>query len=291
MTQRNTLMGMGMGDNRTRRLARRPSGARRTTLGHAPPALLQAASRALVPRPEVLDMAEALAVYEESQREECLGPIISDGLVSDGRIDPSLSVLVNPHGKVAEAYRALFYHLSATAEPRRIMVSASDESEESAVCAANLALAIGHCSDERVLLVEARFAKPRAAQLFGYTPSECFGERLARHRRHIEEPWRIAHLMDTNLSIVAVDPSRHAAPALDALALREVTLHFMRNGFSYIVIDGPPAVDGSDARYAGYGVDGVLLVAHSKQTRTRNVRRAMALLDGTPVLGCALVDV
>lgn len=284
---------MGIGDHHTRRLARRPSGARRTTLGYAPPAFLQAAGRALVPRPvEVIDAEDALVVYEEApRREECLGPIISDGLVSDGRIDPRLAVIHDPRGKVAEAYRALFYHVSATCEPRRIMVCASEESEESAVCAANLALAIGHSSDERVLLVEARLAKPRAAALFGYTPSECFGERLAQHRRHIDAPWRIAHLMDTNLSIVAVDPTRNSAAALDTLALREVMLHFMRNGFSYVVVDGPAAVEGSDARYAGHGVDGVLLVAHSQQSRTRNIRRAMSVLEGTPILGCALVDV
>ncbi|MEQ9321269.1 MAG: hypothetical protein RIF41_19050, partial [Polyangiaceae bacterium] len=148
-----------------------------------------------------------------------VGRLIIEHLDQDGPVDPRLVLLSDGRGQAAEAYRALFYRLGASSDARALLVATTSEEEDGSVCAANLALAMALGSDERVLLIETRFSQPRLANLFGYVPSECFGRRLAKHRREPMAPWRIAQLGGTELCVLALDPHQQTPPALDAQAL------------------------------------------------------------------------
>jgi Mrp family chromosome partitioning ATPase len=204
-------------------------------------------------------------------------------------IPPELALIASPRGQVAEAYRALHYRIGASSDARIIMVTTSADDEACAESAANLALAIAEES-ERVLLVEAHFARPRIATLLGYLPSECFARRLARHRKTPEAPWRVAQLADTNLGVLAVNPTQATAPALDAQTLGAVLESFRDDGYEHIIVSGPPVTEHSDARFVARSVEGVVMCIHQGKSRQRVVRRAVDLLGVTPLLGYVLVE-
>lgn len=216
-----------------------------------------------------------------------LGRIITEHL-EDGPVDDRLVMLTDHNSPAAEAYRALFYRLGATTEARTFMVTTPSDEQDSSICAANLALAIALGSEERVLLVETRFQPPSLADLFAYQPSECFGRRLADHRRRPDAPWRVAQLSDTGLSLLCLDPRRAVPPALDAQALKEVIDGLYASGFSYIIVDAPALTKGSDARFVSRCVDGTILAVHGGRTRQRQIDESIAALDGSPLVGYAM---
>jgi Mrp family chromosome partitioning ATPase len=219
-----------------------------------------------------------------------VGRLVFEHLADDGPVDERLVMLSASESEQAEAYRTLFYRLGATSDARTILVTTSSEEEDSSVCAANLALAIALAGDDRVLLIETRFKQPRQARLFGYVPSECFGRRLIKHRREGNAAWQIAQLGETNLCLLTIDPEQTTTPALDAQALAEVVGRFKKAGFGYLILDGPPAIPGSDAGYVSRCVEGALIAVNDKQSRSRQLRRSVEVLGDTPVLGMVMLE-
>jgi Mrp family chromosome partitioning ATPase len=263
-----------------------PAAARTPPL---PPALPKLPASTPPPLPASAGPPQATPARNDA-RPARIGEVVGEPVdFSAETCDPRLPFITDPRGPVAEAYRTLFFRLSATSEAGIIMVTCSAAQENSAVSAANLALAASEASDEPVLLVEARFDNARAARLFGFHPSECFGRRLARHRRQPSAQWRVAQLR-RNLFVLAVDPSQSTAPALDAQALAEVLDMFRAQGFRHVIVDGPPATPTSDARYVARCVEGVVLVIEAGVSRKAAVRRALQVLGGAPVLGYLLLE-
>lgn len=219
-----------------------------------------------------------------------VGRLIIEHLDEEGPVDPRLVMLSDSRGRAAEAYRALFYRLGASTDAQAVMVASTSEEEDGAVCAANLALAMALGSDERVLLLETRFMQPRLANLFGYVPSECFGRRLSKHRREPDAPWRIAQLGGTELCVLALDPNQQTPPALDAQALADVVEGFADGGFRYIVIDGPPLTADTDARFVARCSEGVVVPVVAGKTRQRQLRKALEIIAGVPLLGYVMLE-
>jgi len=219
-----------------------------------------------------------------------VGRVILEHLDQDGPVDARLVMLSESHGAAAEAYRALFFRLGASSDAHSIMVATSSEEEDGSACAANLALAMALGSDERVLLIETRFKQPRLADLFGYVPSECFGRRLAKHRRDPEAPWRMAQLGDSGLCVLALDPQQKTPPALDAQALADVVEGFLANGFGYVVIDGPPLTDDTDARFVARCAEGVVIAVVAGRSRQRRLRKGLEIISGVPLLGYVMLE-
>ena len=219
-----------------------------------------------------------------------MGRLIIEHLDQDGPVDPRLVLLSNGRGPAAEAYRALFYRLGASSDAKSVTVATTSVEEDGSVCAANLALAMALGSDERVLLVETRFMQPRLANLFGYVPSECFGRRLAKHRREPGAPWRIAQLGGTELCVLALDPNQQTPPALDAQALADVIAGFAEGGFRYLVIDGPPLTPDTDAQFVVRCSDGVVIPVVAGKTRQRHLRRGIEIISGVPLLGYVMLQ-
>ena len=219
-----------------------------------------------------------------------MGRLVIEHLDQDGPVDPRLVMLSDGRGQAAEAYRALFFRLGASSDAKAVMVATSSAEEDGSVCAANLALAMALGSDERVLLLETRFKQPRLANLFGYVPSECFGRRLAKHRREPDAPWRLAQLGGTELCLLALDPNQQTPPALDAQALADVVEGFSNGGFRYIVVDGPPLTADTDARFVARCCDGLVICVVAGESRQRHLRKSLEIVAGVPVLGYVMLE-
>ncbi|MCA9618077.1 MAG: hypothetical protein KC731_03590 [Myxococcales bacterium] len=218
-----------------------------------------------------------------------LGPILTDRLDPQGPLDPRLVMVHDPDGPAAEAYRALFFRLGATSDTPCLMVTSSSKEEDGSVCAANLALTMAQGLDKKILLIETRFTEPKLAALFRYVPSECVGRRLASHRRDPYAPWTVTRFGDTNLHLLSVIPGQATAPALDAQALADVVNHFLHEEFRYVILDGPAAVEDSDARYVARCADGVVMAVFAGVSRQRNLRAAKEVLGTSPVVGYVLL--
>jgi Mrp family chromosome partitioning ATPase len=202
--------------------------------------------------------------------------------------DERLVMLSHPEGQRAEAYRALYYRLDALASARSFLVTSPGPGQGASSCAANLALAMAEGANAPVLLVEARFARPTHASMFGFEPTKCFSRRLAHHRRRSREPWPTAELDGTNLHILAADAKARSRAALDPRALAEVVDIFVRR-YAYVVIDGPPTTDDSDARFIAPALDGVVMTILSGITRERQIKRALELLAPVTPVGYLLL--
>lgn len=219
-----------------------------------------------------------------------LGRILTEHLVVDDTLDPRLAPISEPRGPVTEAYRSLFFRLCATSDAHSIMVAPASAEQDASVCAANLALTMAMASGGEVLLIETSFASPGLANLFGYRPSDCFGRRLARHRRAPDAPWRIAKLGNSSLNLLTVDPQAAVPPAMDARALAEVINSFRSGGFRHIVVAAPPLTKNSDARFVAKCVDGAVITIHAGDTRERDLKRSLDQLAPTPCLGTVFIE-
>jgi Mrp family chromosome partitioning ATPase len=209
------------------------------------------------------------------------------GLPDD--LDPRLVMLRDPFSRGADAYRALRHRLSSGGDPRIIAVTSAGPGEGKSTCAINLAAALREGARGRVLLCEANVRRPKLAQMLGFTPPECFGIQLARHRRAPLEAW-IAVEQVAPLHVMAVDPSSTNVPLLDPVAFSIAMDRLRVAGYDYVVVDTPPVLGSADVNMISDSVDGVLFATLARKSTGKRLRQAIAQLGSTTVLGSVLLD-
>jgi len=204
-------------------------------------------------------------------------------------LDPRLVMARDPYSIRADAYRALRHRLSSSGDPRIIAVSSARRGEGKTTCAINLAIALREGARGRVLLCEANLRAPTVAATLGFTPPECFGIQLARHRRDPLEPW-IAVEQIPPLHVMAVNPYANRAPLLDPVAFSIAMDRLRLAGYDYIVVDTPPVLGSADVNMIADSVDGVLLTAWARKSTGRGLRQAIDQIGSASVLGAVMMD-
>jgi Mrp family chromosome partitioning ATPase len=248
----------------------------------------------LRPANRVLEAAPAnllpAAQHEEIVRaNQQSSPVVILEEVEPARpLDPRLVVLADPSSPQARSYRLLQHRLIATSDPRVIAVTSARPGEGKTTCAANLALTLADETFARVLLVEANTRRPGLAEAFGFSPADSLINRL-QQERDAKPPYFVARVRGTRLHVAALQVDAARDTRLDRLLLG-LALSELRNFYQYIVLDGAAVFDSPDADVAGECADGVLVTARARKSQRRDVRRAIAQLSPTPVLGVVLLD-
>ena len=162
----------------------------------------------------------------------------------------------------------------------RILVCSANPNEGKTYCAINLALSMATEKDNRVLLVDADFAKPSVLQTLGMENSPGLMDALADPS--IDAEGLIIQTDIPGLSILpAGAQTNQDTEYLAAQRTAEVIEQLTRNDPSRIVIfDSPPALAASPASVLALHVGQILMIVHADVTTDSALRDALGLLGG-----------
>lgn len=187
----------------------------------------------------------------------------------------------NPGGRVAESVRqtaAALKFVDMEGTRRLLLVSSASASEgkSSVAVALSLTLAdVGH----RVLLVDADLRRPSIAELTGLEGAVGLTTVLLGDATVAEAVQVWGH---EGLHVLPSGPKPpNPGHVLSSDRVRAI-LDRARDSYEYVIVDTAPLLAVSDALWLARSADGTILVARADRTRRDAVRRATALLEGTP---------
>ena len=162
----------------------------------------------------------------------------------------------------------------------RILVCSASPNEGKTYCAINLALSMASEKDNRVLLVDADFAKPSVLSTLGINTHRGFMDALAD--RHCDVESLVIETDIDGLSILpAGSQTNQDTEYLAAARTAEIIEQLTRNDPSRIIIfDSPPALAASPASVLALHVGQMLMVVNADVTTDSALRDALNLLSG-----------
>jgi exopolysaccharide/PEP-CTERM locus tyrosine autokinase len=196
------------------------------------------------------------------------GPVT--GLSEEFRIVKRQLLLAARGGKGVEAIE----------HGERILICSANPNEGKTFCAVNLALSMASEKDNRVLLVDADFAKPSVLSRLGIAGELGLMDALADPAINVEDL-----VIETDVDGLSVLPAgkqtnqdtEYLAAARTAAVLNQLTVH---DPARIIIFDSPPALAASPASVLALHVGQAVMVVHADVTTDTALRDALSLLSG-----------
>lgn len=195
----------------------------------------------------------------------------------------------HPFSTVMETYRMLraAILLSRPGEPpKTILFTSAVHGEGKTVTTVNSAFVFAQMGVQ-VLLIDADLRRPDCHRVLRMDNGPGLTEVLTGQRgpREVISPTAISHL--SLLSAGSLPPN--PAELVGSKTMQE-TIAFLKEHYSYILIDSPPVMQVSDAVLLSTMVEGVVLVVSGQQTPKDVIREARARLSyaRAKVLGVVL---
>lgn len=162
----------------------------------------------------------------------------------------------------------------------RILVCSAHPNEGKTYCAINLALSMASEKDNRVLLVDADFAKPSVLSTLGIESGPGFMDALADDKVDAE-----TFIIETDIEGLSILPAgartNQDTEYLAAARTAQIIDDLARNDPSRIIIfDSPPALAASPASVLALHVGQVLMIVGADETTDGALRDALSLLNG-----------
>lgn len=201
--------------------------------------------------------------------------------------------LIDPDGPVtglSEEFRIVKRQLLLAArggkglEPvdrgERILICSAHPNEGKTFCAINLALSMASEKDNRVLLVDADFAKPSVLARLGIPGSPGLMDALADPSVDVED-----YVIATDIDGLSILPAgaqtnqdtEYLAASRAAAVLDQLTAH---DPARIIIFDSPPALAASPASVLALQVGQTVVVVNADVTTDSALRDALSLLSG-----------
>jgi capsular exopolysaccharide synthesis family protein len=166
-----------------------------------------------------------------------------------------------------------------------VAVTSPNVEDGKTTTAINLAGALAHAPDARVLLVEVDFRRPTATRYLGLDGAGSRGLVDAILDPAVGLTDIVRRRPPFNLSLAPAGDSAVAPyEILGSPRLGEL-LEEARGSYDYIVVDTPPLVPVPDCRLIGKWVDGFVVVVAADKTPRKLLEEALNLLDPAKVLG------
>jgi len=170
--------------------------------------------------------------------------------------------------------------------PKVILISSPMQGEGKTTVAVNLALALAHLG--KTCLLDADLRQPSVAQAFKIQASNGLTDNLKKSSTLIAT---LVHLSEhENLAVLpSGNVTQNPADLLSSLEMKNL-LDTLKKFYDYIVIDSPPVIPFSDARFLSSLADEVVLVGRYEVTTRRAMQRTTELLRevNAPVAGFVL---
>ena len=223
-----------------------------------------------------LDMLEKAddSVKSPDEAERALGLPVLGVIPGLPRSPQRLLIGSNDNSIIAESFRLLRSNVrfSNPDQPlRSIMVTSPASGEGKTTVAANLAIALA-ANGLRVILVDCDLRRASLAKLFGVENSRGLTS-VVVGEMPIEEA--LQQVQRENLRLLATGPTPpNPVEFLDSQRCHEV-LKELSGMADFVILDTPPASFLTDATVLCPQVDGVLIVARTRQTKQAAIRRVM----------------
>ena len=203
---------------------------------------------------------------------------------------PRLTLVENPGGPAAEAYRMLRNNLgfiNFEHDIKTILVTSAMPNEGKSTVAANLAVVLARAG-KRVVLLSCDFHQPGAASLFDVNQtiglSDVLGGRT-EVKAVLEQPRGFENLWVIPTGAMPPNPSE-----LLGSTTMERLVRNLRDESDWVILDSAPLLAVADAAAVARWIDGTLMVARAGTSTRETARRGREQLDqvGARVLGVAL---
>jgi exopolysaccharide/PEP-CTERM locus tyrosine autokinase len=170
--------------------------------------------------------------------------------------------------------------VDAVPNGERILVCSANPDEGKTYCAINLALSMASEKDNRVLLIDADFAKPSILKTLGIENRAGLMDALADSTCDVE-----SLVIGTDIPGLSILPAgshtHHDTEYLAASRTADIIDQLTRHDPSRIIIfDSPPALAASPASVLALHVGQTLMVVHADVTTDGALRDALSLLNG-----------
>jgi protein-tyrosine kinase len=170
--------------------------------------------------------------------------------------------------------------VDVVANGARILVCSANPNEGKTYCATNLALSMASEKDNRVLLIDADFAKPSVLTRLGIAPNPGFMDALADGSCDAE-----SLVLTTDIDGLSILPAgsqtnqdtEYLAASRTAAIIDQLTQH---DPSRIIIFDSPPALAASPASVLALHVGQILMVVQADVTTDGALRDALSLLSG-----------
>lgn len=162
----------------------------------------------------------------------------------------------------------------------RILICSAHPNEGKTFCAINLALSMASEKDNRVLLVDADFAKPSVLARLGIPSSPGLMDALADPSVDVED-----YVIATDIEGLSILPAgaqtnqdtEYLAASRAEAVLDKLTEH---DPARIVIFDSPPALAASPASVLALQVGQTVVVVHADVTTDSALRDALSLLSG-----------
>lgn len=170
--------------------------------------------------------------------------------------------------------------LEAIDRGERILICSAHPNEGKTFCAINLALSMASEKDNRVLLVDADFAKPSVLTRLGIPGSPGLMDALADPSVDVED-----YVIATDVEGLSILPAgaqtnqdtEYLAASRAEAVLDKLTEH---DPARIVIFDSPPALAASPASVLALQVGQTVVVVHADVTTDSALRDALSLLSG-----------
>ncbi len=218
-------------------------------------------------------------------------PVTDTHTQSDARtwrgdaLDGHLVSFVDPTSFEADQYRTLRHVLEGQHPAKRLIaVTSAIAGDGKTTTAINLAGALAHAPEARILLMDLDLRTPSAGKRLGLGS---------------QSPGLVDLLLDPDLTLtdVARQHPRFRLAAVPAGRAMNVPYELLksprlsdllrqaRQQYDYVIVDTPPLVPVPDSRLIADRVDGFVLVVSAHRTPRQLFGEALSMMDPTKVIG------
>jgi capsular exopolysaccharide synthesis family protein len=199
-----------------------------------------------------------------------------------------LVCLTDRESPTAEALRLLTVRLRdlRRIKPlKKVLITSTIPQEGKSTIAGNLACALSHVTEERVLLVEGDLRRPSLSPMFGIHPNAGITECLKSEDGAAQGIYRLE-----GAGCWILPAGRVPGNPLEVLQSPKlpVLMNQLTIQFDWIIIDSPPVLPLADTSVWMRLADGILLVTRQGTTEKRQLRKGLEALDPAKMLGALM---
>jgi polysaccharide biosynthesis transport protein len=207
--------------------------------------------------------------------------------LTPGRLDPRLVGFHEFDPKAIAPYNRLAVSLISAATSRklkRVLIASAQYGDGRTTVTLNLAAALARAK-QRVLVVESDFLRPSALRLLGIDSGTGLAEAVAKG---LAPSQAMVWLRPIGFSLMPTRAQAENSAELLASPSFEVMMRTLSPEFDFILFDSAPLLEVADVSLLEHHTDATLLVIRDGRTTTRQMAKAVDLLNEERLLGSVI---